>query len=36
MLALLALAVFGPWLAPADPYASSVLKRLKEIGTDDA
>ena len=32
VLALLALAVFGPALAPADPYASSMLKRLKEIG----
>lgn len=34
VLALLVLAVFGPALAPADPYASSVLKRLKEIGTE--
>jgi peptide/nickel transport system permease protein len=29
---LLLMAVFGPWLAPADPYASSMLKRLKPIG----
>jgi peptide/nickel transport system permease protein len=29
---LLGLAVFGPWLAPADPYQSSMLKRLKPIG----
>jgi peptide/nickel transport system permease protein len=32
ILTLLVLAVFGPWLAPADPYASSMLKRLKPIG----
>lgn len=31
---LIALAVFGPWIAPADPYASSMLKRLKPIGTE--
>lgn len=30
---LLILAVFGPWLAPADPYASSMLGRLKPIGS---
>lgn len=33
VLMLLLLAVFGPWLAPADPYASSMLNRLKPIGT---
>jgi len=33
VLALLAMALFGPWLTPADPYAASMLKRLKEIGT---
>ena len=33
VLLLVALAVFGPWLAPADPYQSSMLKRLKPIGT---
>jgi peptide/nickel transport system permease protein len=32
ILGLLVLAVFGQWLAPADPYASSMLKRLKPIG----
>ncbi len=32
ILFLLVLAVFGPMLAPADPYASSMLKRLKPIG----
>jgi peptide/nickel transport system permease protein len=31
---LLVLALFGPWLAPADPYASSMLSRLKPIGSD--
>ena len=29
---LLLLAAFAPWLAPADPYASSMLNRLKPIG----
>lgn len=33
VLALLSLAIFGPWLAPADPYASSMLGRLKPIGS---
>ena len=32
ILTLLALALFGPWLAPADPYATSMLRRLKPIG----
>jgi peptide/nickel transport system permease protein len=27
-------ALFGPWLAPADPYQSSMLKRLRPIGTE--
>ncbi|MCW5322577.1 ABC transporter permease [Verminephrobacter aporrectodeae subsp. tuberculatae] len=31
---LLALALFGPWIAPADPYAASMLQRLKPIGTE--
>lgn len=35
VLLLIGLAVFGPWIAPADPYASSMLKRLKPIGTED-
>jgi peptide/nickel transport system permease protein len=26
-------AVFAPWIAPADPYKTSVLRRLKDIGT---
>ncbi len=34
ILFLLLLAVFGPWLAPADPYASSMMSRLKPIGTE--
>jgi peptide/nickel transport system permease protein len=34
VLFLLGLAVFGPWLVPADPYASSMLNRLKPIGTE--
>ena len=32
ILMLLGLAFFGPWLAPADPYATSMLRRLKPIG----
>ncbi|WP_300651612.1 ABC transporter permease [Hydrogenophaga sp.] len=32
VLILLVLAVFGPWLVPADPYASSMMKRLEPIG----
>ena len=32
VLVLLMLAIFGPWLAPLDPYQSSILKRLKPIG----
>jgi peptide/nickel transport system permease protein len=30
---LVLLAVFGPWIVPADPYKSSMLSRLKPIGT---
>ena len=33
LLLLLVLAVFGPLLAPADPYKASMLSRLKPIGT---
>ena len=32
ILLLLVLAVFGPWLTSVDPYATSMLKRLKPIG----
>ena len=34
ILVLATLVVFGPWLAPADPYASSMFNRLKPIGTE--
>jgi peptide/nickel transport system permease protein len=34
VLLLIAMAVFGPWLAPVDPYQSSIFMRLKPIGTD--
>jgi len=34
VLLLLAMALFGPWLTPADPYQASMLSRLKPIGTD--
>jgi peptide/nickel transport system permease protein len=34
VLALLAMAVFGPWLAPADPFKASMLGRLKPIGSE--
>ncbi|CAG9171837.1 ABC transporter permease [Cupriavidus respiraculi] len=34
LLALILLAIFAPLLMPADPYASSILKRLKPIGTE--
>lgn len=34
VLLLLAMAVVGPWLVPADPYQTSMMKRLKPIGTD--
>jgi peptide/nickel transport system permease protein len=33
VLLLIGLAIFGPWLAPHDPYNSSMLQRLKPIGT---
>lgn len=32
ILFLLFLAVFGQWIAPYDPYAGSIMKRLKPIG----
>jgi peptide/nickel transport system permease protein len=34
ILFLLILAVFGPWLAPVDPYQASMMKRLRPIGTE--
>ena len=33
ILTLLCMAVFGPYLVPADPYQSSILSRLKPIGS---
>ena len=33
VLVLVMLALIGQWLAPADPYASSMLSRLKPLGT---
>ena len=33
VLLLIAIGIFGPWLAPADPYQASMLNRLKPIGT---
>jgi peptide/nickel transport system permease protein len=34
ILVLLIMAIFGPYLVPADPYQSSMLSRLKPIGSD--
>ena len=34
VLGLLAMALFGPWLAPADPYHASMMKRLAPIGSE--
>ena len=33
VLVLVLVAIFGPWLAPADPYQSAMLQRLKPFGT---
>lgn len=33
VLLLLLMAAIGPWIAPADPYATSMFKRLRPIGT---
>jgi len=33
LLAVIAAAVFAPWIAPADPYKASMLRRLQPIGT---
>ncbi len=35
LLVLLALAIFAPWLMPGDPYKSSIMTRLKPIGTEN-
>ncbi|MGO4151946.1 ABC transporter permease [Cupriavidus sp. YAF13] len=34
LLALVLMAIFAPVLMPADPYAASIMKRLKPIGTE--
>ncbi|WP_052365133.1 ABC transporter permease [Halotalea alkalilenta] len=34
IVALLAMALFGPWLTPHDPYATSMIRRLRPIGTE--
>jgi len=33
VLLIFALAAFAPWLAPADPYKASMLRRLLPIGS---
>ncbi|MFJ9535587.1 ABC transporter permease [Herbaspirillum sp. NPDC101396] len=33
LLALISIAVFAPWIMPADPFATSMFTRLKPIGT---
>jgi peptide/nickel transport system permease protein len=35
VLALVLIAVLAPWIAPHDPYRSSVLRRLRPIGTEN-
>nr|WP_240475805.1 ABC transporter permease [Herbaspirillum rhizosphaerae] len=35
LLVLIAIAVFAPWIMPADPFATSMFTRLKPIGTPD-
>ena len=34
VLLLVLIAIFSPWIVPSDPYAASMLKRLKPIGTE--
>lgn len=34
VLLLIAMAIFAPWLAPEDPTAGSILRRLRPIGTE--
>lgn len=31
---LILMAILAPWLSPSDPYATSIIKRLKPIGTE--
>ncbi len=33
VLALVLMAIFAPWVAPNDPYRSSMIRRLRPIGT---
>lgn len=33
LLAIILSAIFAPWIAPVDPYKTSVIRRLKDIGT---
>jgi len=35
ILTIILAAIFAPWVAPHDPYKTSMLKRLKPPGTDD-
>ena len=35
LLALIGIAMFAPWIMPADPFATSMFTRLKPIGTPD-
>ena len=35
LLLIIAAAVFAPWLAPADPYKASMLRRLLPVGSPD-
>jgi peptide/nickel transport system permease protein len=32
LLAIVLMAIFAPWIAPADPYKANIIRRLKEIG----
>jgi peptide/nickel transport system permease protein len=34
LLALVVIAIFAPWIAPADPLATSMLKRLAKVGSE--
>ena len=34
VLLLIIMAIVAPWITPADPYATSMMKRLKPIGTE--
>ena len=34
VLLLVLIGIFGPWIAPADPYQASMMQRLKPIGTE--